>query len=105
DGNSYVLNGRKTFISNAGIADFYSVFARTSADGHRGLSAFVVPAATPGARLVRTIPLLADHPGGEIEFVGCRVPASHRRGAEGDGFNVGTETLRMFRPTVWPAAA
>ncbi len=104
DGNSYVLHGRKTFISNAGLADFYTVFARTSPDGHRGLSAFLVPATTPGVRFVRPIALLTDHPIGEVEFGGCRVPASHRLGAEGDGFSIGMETLRIFRSTVGAAA-
>ncbi|HEX7118617.1 MAG TPA: acyl-CoA dehydrogenase family protein [Longimicrobiales bacterium] len=105
DGGDYVLDGTKTFISNAGIADFYVVFASTDpAAGHRGLSCFVVPADAPGLRFVRPLVLSEPHPLGEIAFEACRVPASSRLGAEGDGFRIGLATLDRLRPTVGAAA-
>lgn len=105
DGAHYVLNGTKTFISNAGIADFYTVFASTDrAAGNRGISCFVVPADTPGVRFVRAQVLSAPHPLGEIAFVDARVPADHRLGAEGRGFALGLKTLDRLRATVGAAA-
>lgn len=105
DGDAYVLDGTKTFISNAGIADFYIVFASTDPDaGHRGLSCFVVPAATPGLRYVRPLVLSEPHPLGEIAFERCRIPAAWRLGKEGDGFKLGMATLDRLRPTVGAAA-
>src|SRR2546428_13557009 len=68
DGDGYVLSGTKTFISNAGIADFYTVFATTDrAKKDKGIGCFVVPAGTPGLRLVRALVLSAPHPLGEID--------------------------------------
>jgi acyl-CoA dehydrogenase len=105
DGNSYRLDGRKTFISNAGIADFYTVFASTDpAAKGKGLSCFVVPAETPGLRFVGAQVLSAPHPLGEIELDHCRVPASHRLGAEGRGLALGLRTLDLLRSTVGAAA-
>ena len=105
DGGSYRLNGRKTFISNAGIADFYTVFASTDpAARGKGLSCFVVPAESPGLRFVGAQILSAPHPLGEIEFDNCRVPASHRLGAEGKGLALGLRTLDLLRSTVGAAA-
>ncbi len=105
DGADYVLDGGKRFISNAGIADFYVVFASTDpAAGRRGLSAFVVPAAAAGLRFVSPQALSVPHPLGEIAFERCRVPASARLGAEGDGFAIGMETLDRLRATVAAAA-
>lgn len=105
DGADYVLDGAKTFISNAGIADLYIVFARTDpATGHRGISAFAVPAETPGLRFVRPLVLSAPHPLGEIAFEGCRIPAANRLGDEGAGFKLGLATLDRLRPTVGAAA-
>ncbi|MGH9329126.1 MAG: acyl-CoA dehydrogenase family protein [Vicinamibacterales bacterium] len=102
DGDLYVLDGAKTFISNAGIADFFVVFARTSDDERRGISAFVVDA---GAEIaVRPIPLVAPHPIGEVTFDGCRVPGSSRLGAEGDGLKIAHVTLDFFRASVGAAA-
>src|SRR5438874_2662256 len=77
DGDAYVINGTKRFISNAGIADFYIVFARTStrADGRPELSAFVVGSRVPGFSVVERTALMSPHPIGEIKFSGCRVPA------------------------------
>ena len=88
DGDDFVLDGGKTWISNAGIADFYVVFARTGA-GPRGLSAFVVPADAPGLAVTEQIPLIAPHPLGTLRFTGCRVPRSALIGAPGAWLPVG----------------
>lgn len=106
DGETYVINGRKRFISNAGIADFYTVFARTGTreDGRATLSAFVVGAKMPGFSLVERTPLLAPHPIGEIAFNDCRVPAEDMVGNEGDGFRLAMATLDTFRASVGAAA-
>ena len=112
DGDSYVLDGQKTWISNGGIADFYCVFARTSpaefrADGSvtaRGISAFVVDANTPGFSIAKRIDVIAPHPLATLAFDGCRIPADHRLGAEGDGFKLAMRTLDIFRTSVAGAA-
>lgn len=105
DGDHYMLDGVKVFISNAGIADFYVVFASTDpAAGGKGISAFVVPADTAGLRFVRPMLLSSPHPLGEIAFEGCRVPASHRLGEAGKGLALGLKTLDRLRPTVGAAA-
>ena len=105
DGDDYVLDGAKTLISNAGIADFYTVFASTDpAAGSKGISCFLVPAETPGLVFVRPLVLSSPHPLGEIQFTGCRVPAGHRLGDEGRGFALGLKTLDRLRATVGAAA-
>lgn len=105
EGGDYVLDGRKVFISNAGIADWYNVFATTDpAAGGRGIGCFVVPAGTPGLRFVRPLVLSSPHPLGEIALEGCRVPATHRLAEEGKGFALGLKTLDRLRPTVGAAA-
>jgi acyl-CoA dehydrogenase len=105
DGDHYVLEGGKVFISNAGIADFYTVFAATDpAARAKGISCFVVPADSPGLRFVKPQVLSAPHPLGEIEFRGCRVPAGNRLGEEGRGFALGMKTLDRLRATVGAAA-
>jgi acyl-CoA dehydrogenase len=105
DGDGFVLDGKKTWISNGGLADFYTVFARTGeAPGARGLSAFVVDADTPGLRVAERIPVLAPHPLARLEFDGCRVPADRMLGAPGEGFKVAMATLDVFRSTVGAAA-
>jgi acyl-CoA dehydrogenase len=112
DGDSYVLDGQKTWISNGGIADFYCVFARTSPaeyrpDGSvtaRGISAFVVDANTPGLSIAKRIDVIAPHPLATLAFEGCRIPAAHRLGAEGDGFKLAMRTLDIFRTSVAGAA-
>jgi acyl-CoA dehydrogenase len=105
DGNDFLLDGRKTWISNAGIADHYVVFARTGeAPGAKGLSAFVVDAGTPGLRVAERIEVIAPHPLGTLAFEGCRVPASHLLGRPGDGFKIALATLDVFRSTVGAAA-
>ncbi len=106
DGDAYVINGNKRFISNAGIADFYTVFARTNtrADGRPELSAFVVSAKIPGFSLVERTALMSPHPIGEIKLSGCRVPAEDMVGAEGDGFRLAMQTMDVFRSSVGAAA-
>ena len=106
DGDAYVINGTKRFISNAGIADFYTVFARTNTrgDGRPEVSAFVVSAKIPGFSVVERTALMAPHPIGEIKFAGCRVPAEDMVGAEGDGFRLAMQTLDVFRASVGAAA-
>jgi acyl-CoA dehydrogenase len=106
DGDAYVINGRKRFISNAGIADFYTVFARTGTreDGRAELSAFVVGAKMQGFSVVERTAMIAPHPIGEIAFNDCRVPAEDMVGNEGDGFKLAMETLDTFRASVGAAA-
>ena len=106
DGDTYVIDGRKRFISNAGIADFYTVFARTGTreDGRPVLSAFVVSSKMQGFRVVERTPMIAPHPIGEIAFDACRVPAEDMVGNEGDGFKLAMETLDTFRASVGAAA-
>ena len=106
DGDTYVIDGRKRFISNAGIADFYIVFAKTGTreDGRPVLSAFVVGARMPGFRVVERTSLIAPHPIGELAFNECRVPAEDMVGNEGDGFKLAMETMDTFRASVGAAA-
>lgn len=105
DGGFYVLNGHKILISNAGIADFYTVFAKSDPDaGSRGLSAFVVPANTKGLIFAGAQVMSQPHPLGELQFVDCRVPVESRLGDEGDGFKLGMRTLDRVRTTVAAAA-
>jgi acyl-CoA dehydrogenase len=105
DGDRWRLDGGKWFISNAGIADLYTVFASTDPSaGTRGLSCFLVPAATPGLRFVAPQVLSAPHPLGEIELLDCRVPADHLLGDEHGGFKLGMQTLDRLRATVAAAA-
>ena len=106
DGETYVIDGRKRFISNAGIADFYTVFARTGRrdDGRPTLSAFVVGSKMQGFSVVERTEMIAPHPIGEIAFNECRVPAEDMVGNEGDGFRLAMETLDAFRASVGAAA-
>ncbi len=105
DGNGWRIDGEKTWISNGGIADYYTVFARTGeAPGARGLSAFVVDADTPGLEIVERIDVIAPHPLARLTFNNCRVPADRILGAPGEGFKVAMATLDIFRSTVGAAA-
>jgi len=106
EGETYVIDGRKRFISNAGIADFYTVFAKTGTreDGRVSLSAFVVGSKMKGFSVVQRMSLMAPHPIGEIAFDGCRVPAEDMIGSEGAGFGLAMETLDTFRASVGAAA-
>lgn len=103
-GDAYVIDGEKTWISNAGIADMYVLFARTADTGSKGLSAFIVPAATPGLSIAERIETLSPHPLGTLRFEQCRIPVENRLGEEGDGFKIAMTTLDVFRATVGAAA-
>jgi acyl-CoA dehydrogenase len=105
DGNEYVLNGVKTWISNAGLADQYVLFARTGdAPGTRGLSAFVIDAYTPGLNVSERIDVIAPHPLGTLTLENCRIPTSQMLGQSGEGFKIAMATLDIFRTTVGAAA-
>ncbi len=105
DGDSYIINGTKTFISNGGIADQYVVFARTGeGEGARGLSAFVVDADTLGFEVLERINVIAPHPLATIRFNDCRIPAGNLLGESGGGFKGAMATLDIFRSTVGAAA-
>jgi acyl-CoA dehydrogenase len=105
DGDEFVLNGSKTWISNGGIADFYTVFARTGeAPGAKGLSAFIVDANTPGFEVAERIELIAPHPLATLRFDNCRIPAGQLIGTAGKGFAIAMATLDVFRSTVGAAA-
>jgi acyl-CoA dehydrogenase len=105
EGAAWVINGEKHLISNAGIADLYVVFARTSADpGSRGISAFLVPANAPGVTFAGPQLLAAPHPLGRLRFESCQVPADALLGAVGHGFKLAMMTLDRLRPSVGAAA-
>ena len=104
DGDHYVLDGTKVFISNASIASFFVVFARTSDADKRAISAFVVESGTPGLTVVRKQQMTAPHPIGELRFSTCRIPATHRLGDEGDGMRLALGTLDFFRTSVGAAS-
>jgi acyl-CoA dehydrogenase len=105
DGDCYVLEGDKTWISNGGIADVYTVFARTGeAPGTRGISAFVVFADDPGFSIAERIDVIAPHPLATVRFDNCRIPASRRLGAAGEGFKIAMRTLDIFRASVAAAS-
>ncbi len=101
----WILNGRKTWISNGGIADFYCVFARTSDEpGARGISAFVVDAKSKGLSIDERIDVVAPHPLATLKFEQCFVPRAHLLGTEGQGFKLAMQTLDIFRSSVAAAA-
>lgn len=102
-GDDYLLTGHKRFISNAGVATHYTLFARTS-DAEAGLSAFVIPSSASGFRVSAKMELLGEHPIGELTLVDCRVPATARLGQEGTGMKLALSTLDVFRSTVGAAA-
>jgi acyl-CoA dehydrogenase len=103
--NGYQLNGLKTWISNGGIADFYTVFARSEdIPGARGISAFLVPATTPGLHITARIPVIAPHPLATLSFDSCSIPASNLLGELGQGFKIAMQTLNIFRASVAAAA-
>jgi acyl-CoA dehydrogenase len=105
DGDDFVLDGAKTWISNAGVADHYVVFARMSGDtGGDGLTAFVVEADRPGLAVAERLETLSPHPLGSLAFDGCRVPRANLLGAAGDGLEIALATLDVFRSTVGAAA-
>jgi alkylation response protein AidB-like acyl-CoA dehydrogenase len=103
DGDSYVIDGGKRFITSAGIASVYTLFAKTDpAAGHDGITAFVVEAGTPGFKVARLEPKMgiAGSTTGELVFDGARVPAANRLGEEGEGFKLAMRILDRSRPGV-----
>jgi acyl-CoA dehydrogenase len=112
DGDSYLLDGTKTWISNGGIADFYCVFARTAPGQRRndgsvsadGISAFVVEPGDHGFSIAERIDAMAPHPLARLAFEDCRIPAERLIGEEGEGFRTAMRTLDIFRTSVAAAA-
>lgn len=104
-GDKWSLSGTKTWISNAGIADFYTVFARTDDQGGaKGISCFIVEKDTPGFEVTERIDLVAPHPLGTLSFDNCVIPESQRLGELGRGFGMAMATLDVFRSTVAAAS-
>jgi acyl-CoA dehydrogenase len=104
--DTFVIDGRKRFISNAGVADFYTVFARTGTreDGRAEISAFIVSARMPGFSVSERTEMIAPHPIGELEFKNCKIPLEDMIGKQGDGLRLSLQTLDMFRASVGAAA-
>jgi len=103
DGDEYVLNGSKRFITNAGVAHLYTVFAKTDSDaGHAGISAFVVEADAPGFEVARLEPKMGikGSTTGELVFEDCRIPAGNLLGEEGEGFRLAMRILDRSRPGI-----
>ena len=116
DGDGWVLDGAKTWISNGGLADRYVVFARSDASqrgegkegaatgrGSKGISAFLVDADTPGLDASERIPVIAPHPLATVRFTNCRIGADRLVGEEGRGFAIAMGTLDLFRTSVGAA--
>lgn len=105
DGDGFVIDGEKTWISNGGIADLYVVFARTGeAAGAKGLSAFIVRGDNPGLTIAERLAVMAPHPLARLSFRKCRVGSADLIGAPGDGFKIAMATLDVFRTSVGAAA-
>jgi acyl-CoA dehydrogenase len=104
ENGGYVIDGEKAWISNAGIANLYVVFARTGEAGPKGLSAFAVDAAANGCRMERPIETISPHPLGSLRLDGVRVSNECRIGQEGEGFKIAMAVLDVFRSTVGAAA-
>jgi acyl-CoA dehydrogenase len=104
DDGSWRLDGEKTWISNGGIADFYTVFARYPVGGERAFAAFVVEADTPGLAVAERLSIIAPHPLARLTFRDCRLPADALIGEAGKGLRVALGTLDVFRSTVGAAA-
>jgi len=101
----FVLDGDKTYISNGGIADVYVIIARTGeAPGARGLSAFLLPADTPGLEVVERIEVMAPHPLAHLRLTKVHLPQAALIGDMGDGFKIAMSVLDVFRSTVGAAA-
>ncbi|SET36037.1 acyl-CoA dehydrogenase family protein [Variovorax sp. OV084] len=103
--DGWKLSGEKTWISNGGIADFYCVFAKTDpTGGTRGITAFIVDAATPGLDTSAHIDVMAPHPLATLRFENCIVPRSAQLGELNGGFKLAMRTLDIFRASVAAAA-
>jgi acyl-CoA dehydrogenase len=100
----YRINGVKTWISNADIADFYTVFARVENDEAEGVTAFVVDAHTPGLAITERFDVCAPHPIGTLTFTDCDIAVEQRIGKPGQGFKVALQNLDVFRASVGAAA-
>jgi alkylation response protein AidB-like acyl-CoA dehydrogenase len=103
DGDEYVLNGSKRFITNASVANLYTVFAKTDpGGGHGGISAFVVESDAPGFSVARLEPKMgiSGSTTGELAFDDCRIPAGNLLGEEGEGFRIAMRILDRSRPGV-----
>src|SRR4249920_1562105 len=103
EGDEYVLNGSKRFITNAGVAELYTVFAKTEPEaGHSGISAFMVEASAPGFEVGRIEPKMGikGSTTGEIFFTDCRIPAENLLGDEGEGFRIAMRILDRSRPGI-----
>lgn len=104
DGDAWVLSGEKTWISNGGIADLYSVFARTGGPGPKGISCFLLPGDAQGLEVVERQEVIAPHPLAHLRFNEVRLPEDALVGAEGQGFRIAMSVLDVFRATVGAAA-
>jgi acyl-CoA dehydrogenase len=105
EGDHYVIDGEKTWISNGGLADVYTLFARTGeAPGTRGITAFVVTPDMPGFEVAERLEVMAPHPLARLKFTNMKVPLANRLGAPGEGFKVAMRTLDIFRSSVAAAA-
>ncbi len=104
EGEGYLLHGEKTFISNAGLATQYILFARTGDHPKKGLSVFLLPAGVPGLHITPLRLLTGDHPIGSLSLCGVRLPRSARVGEEGAGMSLALSTLALFRASVGAAA-
>jgi acyl-CoA dehydrogenase len=102
--SGYRINGVKTWISNADIADFYTVFARVENDEAEGVTAFVVDANTPGLAVTERFDVCAPHPIGTLTFTDCDISVEQRIGMPGQGFKVALQNLDVFRASVGAAA-
>lgn len=103
-GDGFVIDGEKTFISNAGIADHYVVFCRFPEGGDKAFAALMVDATNPGLKVTRRVEVIAPHPLGTVALTDCRVGAGALVGEFGKGLKVALGTLDIFRPTVGAAA-
>ncbi len=105
NGDHWLLNGQKTWISNGGIADVYTLFARTGeAPGAKGLSAFVVPTGLDGFEVTERLQVIAPHPLATLTFRNVKLPKDALIGEAGRGFAIAMSVLDVFRPTVAAAA-
>jgi acyl-CoA dehydrogenase len=105
DGDEYVLNGKKAFITNAAHAGIYTVFAKTNMDkGSRGISTFIIEAGTPGFKCLGTQEIMAPHGLGELEFKDCRIPAANLVGEVDKGFKTAMMTFDVYRTSVGACA-
>jgi alkylation response protein AidB-like acyl-CoA dehydrogenase len=104
DGDGWRLDGEKTWISNGGIASFYTVFARVAGGGEKSFAAFIVPDGMPGMSVSERLHVSAPHPLGRLTFAGCRLPGDALIGEPNHGLRIALGTLDVFRSTVGAAA-